>query len=132
MTGIKPKTKEEKEAAKATKKDTEKDNPPVITPTDQEREIVSMLKKGLDVKPIALNDLSHKTYLEKAQFAYRRELTDVAYEKRNPYASQDWNTLHGYIKLFTCSPISSSCSKNISQQRPELVSLLRALGTPDG
>ena len=84
MTGIKPKTKEEKEAAKATKKDTEKDNPPVITPTDQEREIVSMLKKGLDVKPIALNDLSHKTYLEKAQFAYRRELTDVAYEKRNP------------------------------------------------
>jgi hypothetical protein len=84
MTGIKPKTREEKEAAQAAKKDAEKMNPPIITPTDQEQEIVSMLKKGLDVKPVGLNDLSHKPYLEKAQLAYRRELTDIAYEKRTP------------------------------------------------
>jgi hypothetical protein len=84
MTGVKPKTKEEKEAAKAAKRNYEKENPPVITPTDQEREIVSILKKGLDAKPVGLNDLSHKPYLEKAQQAYRRELTDIAYEKRDP------------------------------------------------
>ena len=84
MTGIKPKTREEKEAALVAKKDAEKENPQVLTPTDQEREIVSVLKKGLDAKPIGLNDQSHVPFLQKAQLAYRRELTDIAYEKRDP------------------------------------------------
>jgi hypothetical protein len=84
VTGVKPKTKEEKEAAKAARKKEEEENPPILTPTDEDREIVSVIRKGLDVKPVGLNDLSHKPYLEKAQQAYRRELTDIAYEKRDP------------------------------------------------
>ncbi len=84
MVGRKPKSQEEKNADKSARYNKEKDTPPVLTPTDTERQIVSIIKKGLDAKPVGLDDLSHVPYLEKAQLAYRRELTDIAYENRDP------------------------------------------------
>jgi hypothetical protein len=84
MTGRKPKTQEEKDATKAAKYEEHKATPPILTPTEAEREIVSIIRKGLDAKPVGFNDLSHVPYLKKAQLAYRRELTDIAYEKRDP------------------------------------------------
>jgi hypothetical protein len=84
MAGRKPKTQEEKDAAKAAKYKEQKASPPILTPTEAEREIVSIIRKGLDVKLVGLNDLSHVPYLQDAQLAFRRELTDIAYEKRDP------------------------------------------------
>ena len=76
MTGRKPKTAAEREAEKAAKYEKEKANPPVITPTDPEKKIVELTKRGLDVMVLGLSDPSHAQYLEKAQLAYRRELSD--------------------------------------------------------
>jgi hypothetical protein len=84
MTGRKVPTKEERDAAKAARYEEDREKPPVITPSDAEKEIVSFIKKGLDAKPVGVNDLSHIPYLQKAQLAYRRELTDIAYEKNDP------------------------------------------------
>lgn len=76
MTGRKLKTAAERDADKAAKYEEEKANPPVITPTDPEKKIVELIKKGLNVKVLGLSDPSHAQYLEKAQLAYRRELSD--------------------------------------------------------
>jgi hypothetical protein len=84
MVGRKPKTLEERDASKAAKYEEQKAPPPILTPTEAEREIVSIIRKGLDAKPVGLNDLSHVQYLQKAQRAFRRELTDIAYEKKDP------------------------------------------------
>jgi len=84
MTGRKPKTTTERDAEKVAKYEKEKDNPPVITPTDPEKEIVALIKKGLDVKVLGLSDSSHVPYLEKAQQGYRRELSDMKLRNLKP------------------------------------------------
>lgn len=84
MTGRKPKTDAERDAEKAAKYNNDQANPPVITPTDPEKKIVELIKKGLGVKVLGLSDASHVKYLEKAQLAYRRELTDMKLRHRKP------------------------------------------------
>lgn len=84
MTGRKPKTTAERDAEKAAKYEKEHANPPVLTTTDPEKEIVGLIKKGLDVKVLGLSDPSHVQYLEKAQLAYRRELSDMKLRKLQP------------------------------------------------
>jgi hypothetical protein len=84
MTGRKPKTTAERDAEKAAKYKNDRANPPVITPTDPEKEIVSLIKKGLGVKVVGLSDSSHVQYLEKAQQAYRRELSDMKLRNLKP------------------------------------------------
>ncbi len=100
MTGRKPKTTAERDAEKAAKYEKDQAKPPVLTATDPEKEIVGLIKKGLDVKVLGLNDSSHVQYLEKAQLAYRRELSDIKLRNLKPvyYGTDsicnDLTTLH--------------------------------------
>jgi hypothetical protein len=84
MTGRKLKSTAERDAERAAKYEKEQANPPVLTATDPEKEIVSLIKKGLDVKILGLSDPSHVQYLEKAQLAYRRELSDMKLRNLKP------------------------------------------------
>lgn len=84
MTGRKPKTDAERDAEKAAKYENDQANPPIITPTDPEKKIVELIKKGLEVKVLGLSDPSHVKYLEKAQQAYRRELSDMKLRNLKP------------------------------------------------
>ena len=100
MTGRKPKTTAERDADKAAKYEKEQANPPVLAATDPEKEIVGLIKKGLEVKVLGLSDSSHVQYLEKAQLAYRRELSDMKLRKLQPeyYGTgrlcEDLTTIH--------------------------------------